>query len=123
MVVAAAGFRESKTETDMNTKSVMFLLVALVFALFSAPVMAADPAGARLWASADAGSLLASVALIAIYGASGIFLLFGAYKLWDKLTPGDLGDIIFIKGNVAAAILAGFVLLSVSIVIAAAIVG
>lgn len=104
-------------------KTYMILIVALLLSVFAAPVFGAEPLGAGLWEKSDAGSLLASIALIAVYAAAGIVLLFGAYKLWDLLTPGNLSEIIFSNGNTAAALLAGFVLLSVSIVLAAAIVG
>ena len=45
------------------------------------------------------------------------------YKLFDKCTPGDLHREIVENKNVAAALVAGAVILGVCIIIAAAMVG
>jgi putative membrane protein len=58
--------------------------------------------------------------LFLIYGVAGVFLTVLGYKLFDRFTPGDLHGEIFDKKNVAAAILAGSVLLSIALIIAAA---
>jgi uncharacterized membrane protein YjfL (UPF0719 family) len=58
--------------------------------------------------------------LFAIYGLAGIVLAAVSYKLFDKLTPGDLHREIFENKNVAAAILAASVIVGVSLILAAA---
>jgi len=55
-----------------------------------------------------------------IFGFAGIFMAIVGYKLFDKMTPGDLHSEIFQNKNVAAAILAGSVIIGVSLILAAA---
>lgn len=57
------------------------------------------------------------------YAAAGSLLLWLGYRLFDRLTPGDMHAKIFEEGNVAVAVLAGAFVLGLSIVIAASIVG
>jgi uncharacterized membrane protein YjfL (UPF0719 family) len=57
------------------------------------------------------------------FGAVGIVLAILGFKLFDWITPGDLGEEITRKSNVAAAILAGAVILGISIILHAAIHG
>jgi len=61
-------------------------------------------------------NLLASLA----FGMAGILLMVTAYKVFDWMTPGNLGKEILEKGNIAAAILATGFLLAVAIIVAAA---
>ena len=61
-------------------------------------------------------NLLASLA----YGIAGIGLMVAAFKIFDWMTPGDLGKEILEKGNLAAAILATGFLLAVALIVAAA---
>lgn len=61
-------------------------------------------------------NLLASLA----FGMAGIVLMVAAYKVFDWLTPGNLGKEILEKGNIAAAILATGFLLAVAVIVAAA---
>lgn len=56
----------------------------------------------------------------AIFGVAGIIMAILGYKIFDKFTPGDLQGEIFEKKNVAAAILAGSVIIGVSLILAAA---
>ena len=58
--------------------------------------------------------------LFAVYGLAGILLAAVSYKLFDKLTPGDLHREIFENKNAAAAILAASVIIGVSLILAAA---
>ncbi|MBU6300650.1 MAG: DUF350 domain-containing protein [Verrucomicrobia bacterium] len=60
------------------------------------------------------------LSLFAIYGLAGIVLAAVSYKLFDKLTPGDLHREIFENKNAAAAILAASVIIGVSLILAAA---
>ncbi len=55
-----------------------------------------------------------------IFGIAGIAVAVIGYKLFDLLTPGDLQKEIFENKNVAAALLAGSVIIGVSIILAAA---
>ena len=57
------------------------------------------------------------------YAGAGSLMLWLGYRLFDRLTPGDMHAKIFEEGNVAVAVLAGAFVLGLSIVIAASIVG
>lgn len=58
-----------------------------------------------------------------VFALAGIVLAIIGYKLFDYCTPGDLHGEIFKNRNVAAAIIGGSVIIGVSIVVAAAIMG
>jgi uncharacterized membrane protein YjfL (UPF0719 family) len=65
-------------------------------------------------------SLLNALILFLIFGLAGIFMMVAGYKLFDKATPGDLHKEIFENRNVATAILAGSVIIGISLILAAA---
>lgn len=58
-----------------------------------------------------------------IYSLVGAVLAIVAYKIFDLVTPGDLHKEIVENKNIAAAIVGGAVVIGVSIVVAAAIMG
>ena len=58
-----------------------------------------------------------------VFSFLGILVAIAGYKLFDKCTPGDLHREIVENKNVAAALVAGAVILGVCIIIAAAMVG
>jgi uncharacterized membrane protein YjfL (UPF0719 family) len=65
-------------------------------------------------------SIVHGLELFLIFGFAGILMAIACYKLFDKMTPGDLHAEIFEHKNVAAAILAGSVIIGVSLILAAA---
>ncbi len=65
-------------------------------------------------------SITHGLILFAVFGLAGIVMAILGYKLFDKMTPGDLHAQIFEHKNVAAAILAGSVIIGVSLILAAA---
>jgi uncharacterized membrane protein YjfL (UPF0719 family) len=67
--------------------------------------------------------LLFNMLLAAIFSILGFALLFVGYRVFDALTPLDLGHKIFDEGNVAAAVMAGAFILGLAIVVAASIHG
>ena len=76
------------------------------------------PLFAEVWhPSTMTESLLAA----GLFGALGIVMAIVGFKIFDWITPGDLGNEITGKSNIAAAILAGAVVIGVSIIMAAAI--
>lgn len=91
---------------------------ALVLPLLSLPARAADAGGT--W---HAQSLGQAVGYMLLFAAIGIMAAIAGYKLFDKCTPGDLHKEILENKNVAAAIVAGSVILGVCIIIAAAMLG
>ncbi|MBL9187199.1 MAG: DUF350 domain-containing protein [Opitutaceae bacterium] len=90
------------------------LLLALPLALGAAETAAPMPAG---W---HAQSLGQAVGYMVLFSLVGILAAIAGYKIFDKCTPGDLHHEIVQNKNVAAAIVAGAVILGVCIIIAAA---
>ncbi len=93
----------------------------LVFAAtLGSPLFAADGAAPTDW---HAQSLGQAVAYMLLFSFLGILVAIAGYKLFDKCTPGDLHREIVENKNVAAALVAGAVILGVCIIIAAAMIG
>ena len=65
-------------------------------------------------------SIAHGLELFIVFGLAGILMAIAGYKLFDKLTPGTLHAEIFEHKNIAAAILAGSVIIGVSLILAAA---
>lgn len=70
-----------------------------------------------------AQSLAQAIAYMVLFAAIGILAAIAGYKLFDKCTPGDLHREIIENKNIAAAIIAAAVILGVSIIIAASMLG
>ena len=94
-------------------------------ALISSLVLVLLSAAPALAAGADTGlskdPLISGILSTVIYSAVGIAMAFIAYKVIDLLTPGNLGKDIA-NNNIALAVLAGFTMLGVCIIIAAVLV-
>jgi uncharacterized membrane protein YjfL (UPF0719 family) len=58
-----------------------------------------------------------------IYAVVGLVLLLIAFWVFDMFTPAQLGKEIFQERNTAAAVMAGFFVLAIALIIAAAIHG
>ncbi len=100
-------------------KSLATSIVMAVLLLAGTPLMAAEN-GAGTWHAQSLGQALGYMLLFAIVG---ILAAIAGYKLFDLCTPGDLHKEILENKNVAAAIVAGAVILGVCIIIAAAMLG
>lgn len=88
--------------------------------MHSLPLLLAQASASGAWhASSLAESLLATL----IFALAGIVLAIVGYKLFDYCTPGDLHEEIVKNRNVAAAVIGAAVIIGVSIVVAAAIMG
>jgi uncharacterized membrane protein YjfL (UPF0719 family) len=61
------------------------------------------------------------VLLTILFAVVGFILLFVGYRVFDWLTPTDLADDIFRKGNVAAALFAGAFVIALAIIVSHAI--
>jgi len=96
-----------------------FLSFLILFTHLSS-LFAADPAAPPTWRAETLGQALLYTLMFA---AVGIGIAIVGYKLFDKFTPGDLHKEIVDKQTVAAAIVAAAVVLGVSIIIAAAMIG
>jgi len=81
---------------------------------------AAETAPDATWHAQTLGQALGQMVLFAAVGIAAAII---GYKIFDKCTPGDLNKEIIEGKNVAAAIVAGAVILGVCIIIAAAMIG
>lgn len=52
-----------------------------------------------------------------IYAFAGMALLLVGYRLFDAMTPTDLQEKVFKEGNVAVAVVVGFFMLGIAVVI------
>jgi uncharacterized membrane protein YjfL (UPF0719 family) len=93
------------------------LLLALAV---PAGVLGAEAAGGSTW---HAASLWEAVLHMLLFAAVGIAGAVAGYKVFDCCTPGDLQKEIFENRNVAAAVVAGAVILGICLIIAAAMIG
>ena len=94
--------------------------VATALPLLAVTTHAAEAAAPIGWHAQTLGQALGYMVL---FSAVGIIAAIAGYKLFDKCTPGDLHREILENKNVAAAIVAGSVILGVCIIIAAAMLG
>ena len=101
------------------------LLVPALLALTTPSLLADQPAIMTVdqMQSWHAHTLLAAIGNVLIFAGIGIAAAIIGYKLFDKCTPGDLHKEIIEHKNIAAAIVAGAVIIGVSIIIAASIMG
>jgi uncharacterized membrane protein YjfL (UPF0719 family) len=81
---------------------------------------AAESAPAPSWHAQSLGQALLYMLLFATVGIAAAI---AGYKLFDACTPGDLNQEILEHRNVAAAIVAAAVILGVSLIIAASMLG
>ena len=103
----------------MKTKSIR-RLICLLSLVAASPLIAAETPSAPTWHAQTLGQALG---YMLIFAAVGIAAAVIGYKVFDKCTPGDLHKEIIENKNVAAAIVAGAVILGVCLIIAAAMVG
>jgi uncharacterized membrane protein YjfL (UPF0719 family) len=68
-------------------------------------------------------SLLPALCAMIVFAMVGIAMAIVGYRIFDKCTPGDLNNEILQNKNVAAAIIAGAVILGVCLIVAAAMIG
>lgn len=96
--------------------------LALLTLFAAAPLFAAD-AAAPVVTTWHAQSLAQAILYMALFAGLGIAGAIIGYKVFDKCTPGDLHKEIIENKNVAAAIVGGAVIIGVSIIIAASMLG
>ncbi|MDX1933000.1 MAG: DUF350 domain-containing protein [Capsulimonadales bacterium] len=91
--------------------------VTFTSVLFSAAAWAQDPANAP----ARSRDMLQSIVGTLVFGAIGIILAIVGFKLFDVVVRHDIEKEIFEQKNMAAAVLAGAIVLGVCLIIAATI--
>jgi putative membrane protein len=105
----------------MKPNSITCLLFFI--ALFTAPSLLAEGVTTSPASTWHPQSLGHAIANMVIFAAIGLACAVVGFKVFDKCTPGNLAKEIVENKNVAAAIVAGAVILGVSIIIAASMVG
>ena len=100
-----------------------FLQSAALLALTLVPNLTHAQGDAIREGTWHATSLGGALGNMAIFALAGIALAIIGYKLFDLCTPGNLSREIIENKNVAAAIVAGAVILGVCIVVAVAMIG
>jgi len=97
------------------------LLTPILLLITIAPLFAAEtPAAIPTW---HAQTLLQAIGNVLLFAAIGIFAAIIGFKVFDKCTPGDLQREIIEQKNIAAAIVAAAVIIGISIIIAASMLG
>jgi cytochrome b subunit of formate dehydrogenase len=91
-------------------------IVAVVFLLHAVSGFAAEGEPAHRLP----GNLPTALALMVVFAFVGVVVAILGYRMFDKFTPGDLHKEIVENKNVAAAIVAGAVIVGVCIIVAAA---
>jgi len=64
-----------------------------------------------------------AVLSVIVFTTVGIIMSLLGFKIWDRITPGNLEEEICGKQNIAAAILGAAIILGTSIIVAAAMLG
>jgi uncharacterized membrane protein YjfL (UPF0719 family) len=98
----------------------LWRLLFLGILITPSALLAAEPNSSGSW---HAQSLGQAVVYMLVFAAVGISVAVAGYKIFDKCTPGDLNREILEHRNVAAAIIAGAVILGICIIVAAAMLG
>lgn len=98
----------------------LLLLTSSLLFVTAPSLMAAETPPAASWHAQTLGQ---AVGYILLFSGIGIVAAIVGFKTFDKCTPGDLAKEILEQRNVAAAIVAGSVILGVCIIIAAAMLG
>ena len=89
--------------------------------MLSLLALAALPALAQETAGRSRPSLMEGVVSTVVFGVIGIVLAIVGFKLFDLAIKANIEKEIFENKNMAAAILAGAVVLGISLIVAAAI--
>jgi hypothetical protein len=99
------------------------LPIVVFFSTLAPSLLAADAVPAPPPATWHPQSLGMAIGYMLMFAAIGIAAAIVSFKLFDKCTPGDLQKEIVENKNIAAGIVGAAVILGVSIIIAAAMLG
>lgn len=101
-------------------KKILFTTLGSLMFVTPALLAADQPVSAASW---HAQTLVPAIGNVLIFAAIGIAAAIIGFKIFDKCTPGHLEREILENKNIAAAIVAAAVILGVSIIIAASMLG
>jgi uncharacterized membrane protein YjfL (UPF0719 family) len=101
-------------------KKILLLVPALLLTALTSTRAADSVSAPTTWHAQSFGVAIGYMLLFAAFGIAAAVI---GYKIFDKCTPGDLHKEIIENKNIAAAIVAAAVILGVSIIIAASMLG
>lgn len=104
----------------MNISPLRHRAALLATILLPVSLQAGIGEGGRGW---PARSLEEALLYMIVFGLVGVGVAIVGYKLFDRCTPGDLHKEIIENKNTAAALVGAAIILGVSIIVAAAIMG
>jgi len=109
-----------KAQRIVSTTLCLVMVSLCVFAVFVTTVKAQDDAAAEEPALFEWKGIARDIILVAIFSIVGLIILMVGYKVFDMATPYDLNRQIAEENNTAAGIAVAGVLVSLGIIVAAA---
>ena len=109
-----------KAQRIVSTTLCLVLVSLCVFAVFVTTVKAQDGAAADEPALFEWKGIARDIILVAIFSIVGLIILMVGYKVFDMATPYDLNKQIAEENNVAAGVAVAGVIISLGIIVMAA---
>ena len=110
-----------KARRIVSTTLCLVMVSLCVFAIFSATVMAQDDGAAAEDTSLfNWKGIARDIILVAVFSIVGLIILMVGYKVFDMATPYDLNKQIAEENNVAAGVAVAGVIISLGIIVMAA---
>ena len=109
-----------KAQRIVSTTFCLVMVSLCVFTLFATTVRAQDDAAAQETALFDLKGIARDIILVVVISIVGLIILMIGYKVFDMATPYDLNRQIAEENNTAAGIAVAGVLISLGIIVAAA---
>jgi uncharacterized membrane protein len=110
-----------KAQRIVSATFCLVMVSLCVFAVFVTTVKAQDDGAAAEEASLfDLKGITRDIIIVAIFSIAGLIILMVGYKVFDMATPYDLNRQIAEENNTAAGIAVAGVLVSLGIIVAAA---
>ena len=109
-----------KAQRIVATTLCLVMVSLCVFAVFTTTVRAQDEGVAEQVSMFDLRGITRDIILVVVFSIVGLIILMVGYKVFDMATPYDLNRQIAEENNTAAGIAVAGVLVSLGIIVAAA---
>ncbi len=109
-----------KAQRIVSATFCLVMVSLCVFAIFSTTVMAQDDGASEQPALFEWKGIARDIILVTVFSIVGLIILMVGYKVFDMATPYDLNRQIAEENNTAAGIAVAGVLVSLGIIVAAA---
>ncbi|RKU31098.1 hypothetical protein C6497_02875 [Candidatus Poribacteria bacterium] len=109
-----------KAQRIVATTLCLVMVSLCVFAIFTTTVRAQEEAVAEEVSMFDLRGITRDIILVVVFSIVGLIILMVGYKVFDMATPYDLNRQIAEENNTAAGIAVAGVLVSLGIIVAAA---